>query len=85
MGLDIFRDSTLGQIINKISGGSLLPYADQRPDYVVPHRYLLDDTWNTEPHPDYVKFLKQAMPKSFKEGTSTVIYRLIRRYRGSNL
>ena len=85
MGLDIVRDSTLGQIVNRLSGGSLLPYPDQRADYVVPRRYLLDDTWHTELHPDYAKFLKAAMPTSSKEGTSTLIYRSIRRYRGSYL
>ncbi|KAF7327899.1 Benomyl methotrexate resistance protein [Mycena kentingensis (nom. inval.)] len=41
MVADIFRDATLGQIINWVSGGRLLPYPEQRADYVVPKRYLL--------------------------------------------
>lgn len=38
--LDIVRDSTIGQILNRVSHGRILPYADQRPDYVIPARYL---------------------------------------------
>lgn len=38
--LDIIRDSTFGTILNAISGGRILPFADQRPDYVIPQRYL---------------------------------------------
>ncbi|KAJ6621478.1 major facilitator superfamily domain-containing protein [Mycena sp. CBHHK59/15] len=41
MGLDIIRDSTVGQIINWLSRGRLLPNADQRPGYVVPARFLV--------------------------------------------
>ncbi|KAJ7642040.1 putative caffeine resistance protein [Roridomyces roridus] len=37
---DLIRDSTIGQIINYASRGRFLPYADQRPEYVVPSRYL---------------------------------------------
>jgi len=37
--IDLIRDSTVGQLINKLSHGRLLPYADQRADYVVPERY----------------------------------------------
>src|SRR5262245_44956045 len=40
--IDIIRDSTVGQIVNKLSSGRFLPYADQRPDYVVPERYRLN-------------------------------------------
>ncbi|GAA6002029.1 hypothetical protein JCM10207_003045 [Rhodosporidiobolus poonsookiae] len=40
MVLDIVRDSTFGQLVNLASRGRLFPYADQRPDYVVPQRYL---------------------------------------------
>ncbi|KAJ7650947.1 major facilitator superfamily domain-containing protein [Roridomyces roridus] len=43
MGLDLIRDATVGQILNYVSNGRLLPYADQRPDYVVPARFLLTD------------------------------------------
>jgi DHA1 family multidrug resistance protein-like MFS transporter len=38
---DIIRDSTLGQIINGVSGGRYLPYADQRPDYTIPAHFVL--------------------------------------------
>ncbi|KAJ7286871.1 major facilitator superfamily domain-containing protein [Mycena rebaudengoi] len=38
---DLIRDSTVGQIINYISGGRFLPYPEQRPGYVVPRRFLL--------------------------------------------
>ena len=56
--LDLIRDSTVGQLVNKLSRGRLLPYADQRADYVVPERYrhlarahtILDDT--TIPTPE---------------------------------
>jgi DHA1 family multidrug resistance protein-like MFS transporter len=38
---DIIRDSTVGQIINSVSGGRYLPYADQSPDYAIPAHFLL--------------------------------------------
>ena len=38
---DIIRDSTLGQLVNYISGGRFLPYADQKPSYDIPAHYLL--------------------------------------------
>jgi MFS transporter, DHA1 family, multidrug resistance protein len=38
---DIIRDSTVGQFINRISGGKYLPYADQRLDYKVPAHFIL--------------------------------------------
>ncbi|KAJ7151055.1 major facilitator superfamily domain-containing protein [Mycena filopes] len=38
---DLFRDSTIGQIINYASRGRLLPYPEQRPGYIVPKRFLL--------------------------------------------
>lgn len=38
---DIFRDSTVGQILNFVSRGRILPFPDQRPGFVVPSRYLL--------------------------------------------
>ncbi|KAJ7709033.1 major facilitator superfamily domain-containing protein [Mycena rosella] len=40
MGHDLIRDSTVGQIVNYLSNGRLLPYADQRSGYVVPTRFL---------------------------------------------
>ena len=44
MVADIVRDSTFGQIVNYLSKGRYFPYADQRPDYVVPSRYLKNDS-----------------------------------------
>ena len=38
MVADIVRDSTFGQIVSYLSKGRYFPYADQRPDYVVPSR-----------------------------------------------
>lgn len=37
---DLVRDSIIGQAINKLSSGRLLPYPDQRPGYQIPERYL---------------------------------------------
>ncbi|KAJ6499548.1 major facilitator superfamily domain-containing protein [Mycena vitilis] len=37
---DLLRDSTIGQIVNYLSSGRLLPYPEQRPDYVVPKHFL---------------------------------------------
>jgi len=38
---DIVRDSVVGQILNFLSNGRLLPYADQKSGYVVPEKYRL--------------------------------------------
>ncbi|KAK4058478.1 hypothetical protein OIO90_000640 [Microbotryomycetes sp. JL221] len=38
--LDIVRDSSLGQLLNWASRGRVLPYADQRKDYIIPSKYL---------------------------------------------
>ncbi|KAJ7791962.1 major facilitator superfamily domain-containing protein [Mycena olivaceomarginata] len=38
---DLIRDSTIGQIVNYVSGGRFLPYPEQRPGYVVPKHFLL--------------------------------------------
>jgi MFS transporter, DHA1 family, multidrug resistance protein len=35
---DILRDSTVGQFLNSVSGGHILPYADQKPGFVFPDR-----------------------------------------------
>ncbi|KAJ7491205.1 major facilitator superfamily domain-containing protein [Mycena latifolia] len=40
MGLDLIRDSIVGQLVNYLSRGRLLPYADQRPGYVIPSHFL---------------------------------------------
>ncbi|BGP30830.1 hypothetical protein JCM10296v2_002587 [Rhodotorula toruloides] len=40
MVADIIRDSTFGQLVNWASRGRYFLYADQRPDYIVPARYL---------------------------------------------
>ncbi|KAF9524757.1 major facilitator superfamily domain-containing protein [Crepidotus variabilis] len=39
--IDIIRDSTVGFFVNRISGGRLLPFNDQRPDYVIPDKYAV--------------------------------------------
>ncbi|KZP04822.1 MFS general substrate transporter [Athelia psychrophila] len=36
---DILRDSVLGQFLNYISGGRMLPYSDQREDFVIPDHF----------------------------------------------
>ncbi|GAA5830956.1 hypothetical protein JCM5353_004453 [Sporobolomyces roseus] len=41
---DTLRSSSLGQILNYLSNGRLLPYPEERPDYTIPDRYRL--------HPD---------------------------------
>src|SRR5258707_10345725 len=37
---DLIRDSTFGTLLNAFSGGRILAFADQRPEYVIPQRYL---------------------------------------------
>lgn len=37
---DILRESMLGEAANRLSGGRLLPFPEQRPDFVIPERYL---------------------------------------------
>jgi MFS transporter, DHA1 family, multidrug resistance protein len=56
--IDILRDSTVGQIINRISHGRLLPYPDQRPDYIVPEKYKVNSTRSPSPDPE-----KSRLPK----------------------
>ncbi|KAJ7778241.1 major facilitator superfamily domain-containing protein, partial [Mycena metata] len=45
---DLIRDSTIGQIVNYLSSGRFLPYPEQRPDYVVPKRFLLPSSQRTQ-------------------------------------
>ncbi|KAG8984673.1 hypothetical protein FRB94_004566 [Tulasnella sp. JGI-2019a] len=44
---DIIRESSFGERINWISGGRLLPYPEQRPDFVIPARYLSSSSAQT--------------------------------------
>jgi DHA1 family multidrug resistance protein-like MFS transporter len=37
---DILRESSVGEVLNLVSGGRILPYPDQRSDFVIPERYL---------------------------------------------
>ncbi|KAK4053479.1 hypothetical protein OIV83_001646 [Microbotryomycetes sp. JL201] len=37
---DIIRDSTFGQFVNLATNGRVFPFEDQRPEYVVPARFL---------------------------------------------
>lgn len=41
MVADLVRDSSFGQLVNWLSEGRYCSYADQKPDYVIPERYLL--------------------------------------------
>lgn len=36
---DLIRESTVGELLNRLSGGRYLPYPDQRPDFEIPERY----------------------------------------------
>lgn len=36
---DLIRDSTFGQIVNRISNGKLLPYVDQRAGFTLPSSF----------------------------------------------
>lgn len=36
---DIIRESTVGELFNRFSGGRILPYPDQRPGFEIPKRY----------------------------------------------
>ncbi|GAA6017962.1 hypothetical protein JCM10207_002721 [Rhodosporidiobolus poonsookiae] len=37
---DVMRDSPFGQVVNWATKGKVFPYPEQRPDYVVPERFL---------------------------------------------
>ena len=39
---DLLRDSVVGQFLNFVSGGRVLPYSDQRDDFVVPEQFRTD-------------------------------------------
>ncbi|KZP16134.1 MFS general substrate transporter [Athelia psychrophila] len=39
---DILRDSVLGQFLNSVSGGRILPYSDQREGFVIPDQFRTD-------------------------------------------
>ena len=85
MVLDIIRDSTAGQVLNFISRGSLLPYADQRPDFVVPRSFLpplafssekevspsIDDTEGLTSNADVERGLKT--PDTQRKPESTIV------------
>lgn len=57
--LDILRDSTVGGLINTLSQGRLLPFPDQRDDFQIPKRYLIQNISqrNANPQP-------QALPSA---------------------
>jgi DHA1 family multidrug resistance protein-like MFS transporter len=38
---DIVRESLFGQAINRLSHGKHLPYPEDRPDFQIPHHFLL--------------------------------------------
>lgn len=39
---DIIRDSVFGFFINKLSRHKFLPYTEERPDFIIPERYLVN-------------------------------------------
>lgn len=47
MPSDLFRDSSIGQLVNYLSKGRLLPYADQLSTYEIPARYLPSSALNS--------------------------------------
>ncbi|KAE9391390.1 MFS general substrate transporter [Gymnopus androsaceus JB14] len=71
MVADIIRDSTVGQFLNFISNGRLLPYQEQHPDFVIPAHFLPSSTpstpgWDAS---DAATLCGDAVQK--KSGTST--------------
>ncbi|KAJ7778840.1 major facilitator superfamily domain-containing protein [Mycena maculata] len=46
---DLIRDSTVRQLLNYLSSGRLLPYPEQRPEYVVPKHFLLPSSERINP------------------------------------
>ncbi|KAJ7777149.1 major facilitator superfamily domain-containing protein [Mycena metata] len=64
MGLDLIRDSTLGQIVNYLSSGRILPYPDQIPGYTVPKRFLTLDAQEKGAQ------LSEAVPSKLKRECS---------------
>ncbi|KAJ6580724.1 major facilitator superfamily domain-containing protein [Mycena capillaripes] len=71
--LDIIRDSTVGQTVNYVSRGRFLPYADQRPGYVIPTRYFTGslDRKVKEVASDAVTLCEDAEKKKQVSGTTT--------------
>ncbi|KAF8917072.1 major facilitator superfamily domain-containing protein [Mucidula mucida] len=66
MVADLIRDSTVGQFINFVSGGKYLPYADQRPGYVVPPHIMLPSSRDNE------KMSRPAAPTYDSSDNSTL-------------
>lgn len=42
--IDTLRDSVFGQIVNRLSGHTLLPYKEEQPDFIIPEKYILGST-----------------------------------------
>ncbi|GAA5910653.1 hypothetical protein JCM6882_001050 [Rhodosporidiobolus microsporus] len=63
MPVDLIRDSTFGLIANYLSSGRLFPYADQRPDYVVPERYLASSSGTS---------IDSRFPRTFSQAPTVV-------------
>ncbi|KAF8311343.1 MFS general substrate transporter [Clavulina sp. PMI_390] len=40
--LDILREATVGGLLNRVSGGRILPFPDQIPGFAIPEHYLID-------------------------------------------
>ncbi|KAG9005773.1 hypothetical protein FRB94_001185 [Tulasnella sp. JGI-2019a] len=60
--IDIIRESYFGEKINWISGGRLLPYPEQRPDFVVPAQYLPTPANASNPSPDQTRVNSMSRP-----------------------
>jgi len=78
---DIIRDSTIGQLLNGLSGGYILPYADQRQDFIVPERYRTSLLSRSTSHativgdttpPDLKKSEKELLESSLPSPAETV-------------
>ncbi|WVF68833.1 hypothetical protein IAT40_003606 [Kwoniella sp. CBS 6097] len=50
--MDTLRESFAGQVIRALTGKKLLPYPDEKPDYVLPNRYRLNKEVRQEEHSD---------------------------------
>ncbi|KAK1225853.1 hypothetical protein PQX77_011196 [Marasmius sp. AFHP31] len=68
---DIVRDSFLGQAINSLSGGRLLGYADQRPGYEVPTRYLRSPSLS--PQATHIPSTEEEKKPKAKGGSQAVV------------
>ena len=69
MVADIFRDSTVGQFINFVSGGKLLPYQEEQPQFVVPKHFSVAPSRPTSDVSDASTLCGEA--EKLKSGAAT--------------